>query len=117
MKKELTNVEQILFFLIQENNLREFKDIIDKYKVSTESRDNGGNTFLLFSVECGFFDFVKLLLQKGANIDAQNDEGNTSLHLAMKFQNFEIIDYLLKNGASESIINNNNMTPWECLQN
>ena len=117
MKKELTNVEQILFFLIQENNLREFKDIIDKYKVSTESRDNGGNTFLLFSVECGFFDFVKLLLQKGANIDAQNDEGNTSLHLAMKFQNFEIIDYLLNNGASESIINNNNMTPWECLQN
>lgn len=117
MKKELTNVEQILFFLIQENNLREFKDIIDKYRVSTESRDKDGNTFLLFSVECGFIDFVKFLLQKGANIDAQNDEGNTSLHLSMKFQNFEIIDYLLKNGASESIVNNNNMTPWECLQN
>ena len=117
MKKELTNVEQILFFLIQENNLREFKDIIDKYRVSTESRDKDGNTFLLFSAECGFIDFVKFLLQKGANIDAQNDEGNTSLHLSMKFQNFEIIDYLLKNGASESIVNNNNMTPWECLQN
>ena len=116
MKKDLQNIEEILFFLIKENNFREFKDITDKYRVNTESRDKEGNTFLIFAVECGFIDFVKWLVQKGANIDAQNLKGNTSLHLAMIFQNYEIIDYLLRNGANERLLNDQNLTPWECLQ-
>lgn len=116
MKKELQNIEEILFFLIKENNFREFKDISDKYRVNTESRDKEGNTFLIFAVECGFLDFVKWLIQKGANIDAQNLQGNTPLHLAMIFQNYDIIDYLLRNGANERLLNDQNLTPWECLQ-
>ena len=116
MKKDLQNIEEILFFLIKENNFREFKDISDKYRVNTESRDKDGNTFLIFAVECGFIDFVKWLVQKGANIDAQNLKGNTALHLAMIFQNFDIIDYLLRNGANERLLNDQNLTPWECLQ-
>ena len=115
-KKDLQNIEEILFFLIKENNFREFKDITDKYRVNTESRDKEGNTFLIFAVECEFIDFVKWLVQKGANIDAQNLKGNTSLHLAMIFQNYEIIDYLLRNGANERLLNDQNLTPWECLQ-
>ena len=36
MKKNLKTIEEILFFLIKENNFREFIDILEKYHVSIE---------------------------------------------------------------------------------
>lgn len=116
MKKKLETVEEILFFLIKENNFKEFKDIIEKYRVSVESKDKKGNSFLLLSVQCGFIDFTKYLLEKGANINSQNTEKNSALHYALMFQNFELVDFLLKNGANENLVNSHNLTPWQCLQ-
>ena len=37
MKKNLKTIEEILFFLIRENNFREFKEIQERYHVSLES--------------------------------------------------------------------------------
>ena len=115
MKKNLKSVEEILFFLIKENNFREFSDILERFHISLESRNNRGSTFLIFAVQCGYDIFVKYLLEKGANINAQDFELNTALHYALSHNNFNFADILLKNGANERLMNNNGLTPWQMM--
>ena len=47
IKKNLKSVEEILFFLIKENNL-------ERFHISLESRNNKGSMLLIFAVQCGF---------------------------------------------------------------
>lgn len=115
MKENLKTIEDILFFLIKENNFKEFKELIEKYRVDLESTDRNGNTFLIYATACGFKEFVEYLLDSGAYINAQNDDLNTALHIALIFKNFTISDFLLKKGANEKIVNNYGYTPWETL--
>lgn len=115
MKKKLETIEEILFFLIKENNFKEFKEIIEKYRVGLESRDKYGNTFLIFAVQCSFIEIIKYLIHKGADINARNLDLNTPLHVALIFKNFEIVDLLIKNGANEQAINIHGLSPWQCL--
>ena len=73
IKKNLKSIEEILFFLIKENNL-------ERFHISLESRNNKRSTLLIFAVQCGYDIFVKYLLEKGDNINAQDFEINTALH-------------------------------------
>ena len=95
IKKNLKSIEEILFFLIKENNL-------ERFHISLESRNNKGSTLLIFAVQCGYYIFVKYLLEKGANINAQDFELNTALNYALSHNNFNFADILLKNEANES---------------
>ena len=113
LKKQLKTIEEILFFLIRENNFREFKEILERYQVSLESRNENNDTFLIYATQCGFEEFIQFLIQKGANLDAQNFDLNTALHYAINSKRFNIADLLLKEGACETIVNKYNLTPWE----
>ncbi len=115
MKKNLKTIEEILFFLIKENNFREFIDILEKYHVPIESKNNKGSTFLLYSAQCNNINFVTYLLEKGANINAQDNILNTALHYALSDNNFDLADMLLRNGANERLLNNNGLTPWQMM--
>ena len=115
MKKKLKTIEEILFFLIKENNLREFKDIQERFKVSLESRNKTDDTLLIYATKCEKENFVEYLIKKGAFINAQNNELNTPLHYALNNKNFKISDILLKAGADEKIVNKINLTPWEFM--
>ena len=101
LKKELKSIEEILFFLIKENNFQEFKDIQEKFHVSLESRNENNDTFLTYAVQFGY------------EINAQNNQLNTSLHYALNNKNYKIADILLKEGADETIRNKYNLTPWQ----
>ena len=113
IKKQLKTIEEILFFLIRENNFREFKEIQERYHVSLESINENKDTFLIYATQCGNEDFVQFLINKGANLNAQNEQLNTALHYAINFKKYNIADLLLKAGASEIIVNKYNLTPWE----
>jgi len=113
LKKELKSIEEILFFLIKENNFQEFKDIQEKFHVSLESRNENNDTFLTYAVQFGYENFIQYLINNGANINAQNNQLNTSLHYALNNKNYKIADILLKEGADETIRNKYNLTPWQ----
>ena len=117
IKKDLKTLEEILFFLIKENNFREFKDIQKRFQISLESKNNTKDTFLIYASKCEKIDFVEYLIEKGAFINAQNNELNTPLHYALKNKNFKISDLLLKAGANEKLVNKNNLTPWQFMNN
>ena len=115
LKKELKSIEEILFFLIKENNFQEFKDIQEKFHVSLESRNENNDTFLTYAVQFGYEDFIQYLINNGANINAQNNQLNTPLHYALNNKNYKIADILLKEGADETIKNKYNLTPWQYI--
>ena len=45
-------------------------------------------------------EFVKLLVEKGAEIDLQHSDGGTPMMLALAAKNVEVVKYLLENGAN-----------------
>ena len=113
LKKSLKTIEEILFFLIKENNIREFKNILERFQVNINSTDKEKNTFLIFAVQCNSIDLVNYLIEKGSKINQQNASLNTALHYALLNQNYALADLLIKNGADEQIKNSDGLIPWQ----
>ena len=113
--KSCSNYKDVLFLYIKDNNINGFKKIFEKYKSSTEIKDNEGNTLLNVAVQCGFKNIVSYLLYLGANPNTQNFKLNTPLHYALSYQYFDIADILLKNGAKEEFQNEEGLTAWQCV--
>ena len=60
----------------------------------------------------GRLDNIKMLIQNGADIQAQDCDGSTVLHYASRYSNQEVVEFLLKlNEISVNATDNNNQTP------
>lgn len=78
-----------------------------------ESRDRDGHTVLHDAAQMGEAELVKLLLEKGANINAQvvdshaqvvdRSWGDTPLHLAARRRHSGVVRLLLNAGADVTI--------------
>ena len=62
-----------------------------------ESKDNTGETALIWAARQGQTEVVKLLLDRGADIEAKNEDGYTALILSSKS---EVVKLLLDRGAN-----------------
>lgn len=62
------------------------------------------NTALHIAAEDDFYECVKILLDKGANINAVNGDGQTPLHLACLSQSVESVNVLIERGANVNAI-------------
>ena len=56
---------------------------------------------------------IRLLVDHGADINAQSDSGNTALHDAAAYMTHEIIEYLVKSGADPSVTNLDGKSPLD----
>ena len=92
---------------------------------STESCDSHGRTALSHAAELQNRDFVKLLLQKGANADTRDNDGRTPLSWAatpsqgnFKGIAFGIPSMLMSHGAEINTEDNEKRTPliWAIMQ-
>lgn len=61
----------------------------------------------------GDFEFVKYLVDKSANVNAQNKGQFTPLHYSVRLNNFEITEFLFRNGADPKIPHWNGVTPMQ----
>lgn len=73
-------------------------------KVDIKKRDTWGNSLLHSAVARSNGEAVKLLLERGAEIDARNQNGDTALHLAAQNPN-ALLKTLLDGGANANIKN------------
>ena len=77
-------------------------DVNYQYDLSKNYAD--GMTALLYAAKWENLEMVKLLLEKGADINAKAVNGDTPLSIAAKSDNDEIVAFLLENGAVETQI-------------
>ena len=78
----------------------------DIFSQSSQNRFwNIPNTPLIVATAVGWKKAIRLLLKRGADVNAQNRFGNTSLHYACLHENDEIQNYLRRKNALSSIRN------------
>jgi len=74
-------------------------DVNYRYPLTRNNAD--GMTSLLYASKWGNLDMVKLLVEKGANINEKAVNGDTALSIARRNNNDEIYNYLTDHGATE----------------
>jgi hypothetical protein len=80
-------------------------DVNYRYSLSRNYAD--GMTPLLYASKWGNLEMVKLLVEKGANINMQAVNGDTALSIARRNNDNDIYSYLTEHGAAE--LGKNNM--------
>lgn len=73
---------EMLFFYIKDDNFPKFKEILEKYKINLENKDNEGNSLLNLAVQCKSFEITKFLIDIGSEVNTQN------VFLCLKFRIF-----------------------------
>ena len=70
-----------------------------KSSAQVDVRDGAGNTPLILACQAGHGRLIKLLLRKGADINACNSMGRTALQAAATEQHQAAVKYLRSLGA------------------
>ena len=70
-----------------------------------------GQTPLHWMAVLGDVPAIHLLLNAGANVDAQNDDGNTALHEALKLRHLPAAHALLEHRARTDLRNKQGLSP------
>lgn len=83
-------------------------EIVDEEDEEIDNRDVG--TALMIAAEHGSEKVVKLLLEKGINVNDKNDNGWTALMFASEKGHDKVVKMLLEHGADINSKNNNNET-------
>ncbi|KAL8450403.1 hypothetical protein Emag_003249 [Eimeria magna] len=76
----------------------------------------GRMTALHFAADRGFVDIVRLLIDRGADVNHTDDSGETPLHVAIAADQNEIVAMLIDAGADTSIKNNEGNSCAELLE-
>ena len=80
-------------------------------EISPDLHDETGRTLLMFAVEKGAVNAVRLLLSKGADANTHDAKGTSALHLAAKHRVREAAKVLLESGVNPNKINGKGATP------
>src|SRR5580704_14304394 len=64
---------------IRENNLTQLKALLEGPAAKADVPDNHGITPLMYAAEIGSLDAMRVLIDRGADVNAQNDFGSTAL--------------------------------------
>lgn len=81
------------FVALKSNDLDQAKFLINIADIN--SYDKLGNKYLFYAINSGKLEIVKLLIEKGANVNDVNINGKTALHAAAEAGKLEIVKYFI----------------------
>ena len=105
---------QDIFTYIRNNDIKSIKNYINSgYDLNIQ--DDDGYTPLIYATSNNKIEIVKLLLNAGTDIDKQNIYGRTALIVAAYYNNVKTVELLLDYVADEFILNNENKSFYNYL--
>ena len=93
------NKKNDLFAAVKAGHPNEVKQLLDKSKAPgllANVKDEHDNTPLIIAAEKGYFEIVKLLVDKGAYVASANEKNQTALCLAAKNKRVKTVKFLAK---------------------
>ncbi|KAK7495386.1 hypothetical protein BaRGS_00013325 [Batillaria attramentaria] len=94
------------------NSIKEVKALLNSgAPVNCHDESKNSETPLHVACRCGSEDLLKLLLNKGADIEAKNKEGFTPLHTACKYGRKVAVERLIARGANINAAGEGALTP------
>src|SRR5690606_24868081 len=75
--------------------------------------DHGGNTPLMGATFKGHLAIAQMLIDHGANLDAQHANGGTALMFAAMFGRNDLVKYLLDRGANKDVRDARGLTVFD----
>ena len=105
-----------IFKLVQaldRNDTKAFSSMIMNLADANLARSDNNKSILMYASWINNQEAVKILVEKGANINAQDSSNATALHLAIWKDNTDIALYLIEHGASISAMSMDGMTPGD----
>ena len=105
---------QDIFKYIENGDTKSVKNYINS-GYDLNKQNNAGDTALIYAAIKNNIEIVKLLLNSGADIDKQNNDDDTALTIAARYNRRENVEILLDYGADEFILNNNNKSFYNYL--
>ncbi|CAG7832151.1 unnamed protein product [Allacma fusca] len=103
---------------INEDNLIGVRLLIESGQVGVDDRDESGATALMTTCHRGKLNVVRILLDKGAEVNAEDSDSWTPLHYAAKEGHHTIVQYLINHGADITHKDDGGWTPliWACYK-
>lgn len=99
--------------ILDRNDTSALKSHIQTIEDANCMRPDNNKTILMYAVWLGNTDAVTLLVDKGADVNAQDAGGNTALYLATGKEFTHIALHLIKHGASGYTMNKEGETPLD----
>ena len=84
---------------------------------STQGVYNDNSTALILASYNGHTDTVRVLVEKGADLNVKNNDGNTALILASARGHTDIVRMLVQKGADPTVRNNDGQTAADVADN
>lgn len=102
--QRLVDRQTTALMLAARKNNEKMVDFLLKKGANPDLASNSpGQTPLHIAASQGYIEIVRLLLKKGASINARDSEGNTPLFFAVYNGQKDMVTFLLRNGADQNI--------------
>lgn len=101
-----SNPDELLVAILA-NDISQVKFILDKNSKLYEQ----SNYLLSRAIRKKNIDIIKLLIQRGADINYKDESGVYPIHLAILWQELEIVKLLINHGADINVQDDKGLTP------
>ena len=97
---QLSTMQRIIE-AIRQNNLSLVRGLLDssKFDVNTPDPDRDNKTLLHEAGALGHLDIVRLLVERGANVNNESLGGEAAIHDAWENDHVEVVRYLAEHGS------------------